>query len=240
MFNGTNTILSVVYLIIFPLAGYLVGGINPAIVLSNLIYRQDIRTVGSKNPGFTNFKRVFGNRYAWFVFFLDIGKSALVCGLAKLFFGMAFSEGQFGVALTGLFAMLGHSYPIWYRFKGGKGFLVAASAIWFIDWRVALIATAIMMLLLFTVKYMSLSVIVAGISCPISLAFFCPAAGWQGTGIATFVCVLLSVLLMTYRHKSNIRRLIAGTESRFSLFGKSKRPAETETTATETVKENNE
>ena len=60
-------------------ASYLIGGVNPAIVLSNLIYRQDIRTVGSKNPGFTNFKRVFGNKNAWFVFALDLLKSVGLC-----------------------------------------------------------------------------------------------------------------------------------------------------------------
>ena len=226
MFNGENTALSVIMLIIFPITAYLIAGVNPAIVLSKLIYKQDIRLLGSKNPGFTNFKRVFGSKYAWFVFFLDIGKSALVCGLAKWLFGRYFGEGQFGVAYTGLFAMLGHSYPVWYRFKGGKGFLVAAAAIWFIDWRVALIATVIMLTLLFTVRFMSLSVIVAGFSCPISLACFGFEGGWVTMNVATFVCVVLAVLLMTYRHKANIKRLFAGTESKFSLFSKKEKTPE--------------
>ena len=122
--------------------------------------------------------------------------------------------------------MLGHSYPVWYRFKGGKGFLVAAAAIWFIDWRVALIATVIMLTLLFTVRFMSLSVIVAGFSCPISLACFGFEGGWVTMNVATFVCVVLAVLLMTYRHKANIKRLFAGTESKFSLFSKKEKTPE--------------
>ena len=61
------------------LCAYLLGGVNPAIVLSKLLYHQDIRTQGSKNPGFTNFKRVYGNRYAWFVLALDLSKTAILC-----------------------------------------------------------------------------------------------------------------------------------------------------------------
>ena len=132
------------------ISAYLVSGVNPAILLSRMIYKQDIRTVGSKNPGFTNFKRVHGWKFAWLVLLVDVTKAVLPC----LVFGFAFravgvlEEGNFqlGAAFTGLFAMLGHAYPVWYRFKGGKAFLVAATAIWFIDWRVALIASGIFLL----------------------------------------------------------------------------------------------
>lgn len=222
MFNGENTALSVIMLIIFPITAYLIAGVNPAIVLSKLIYKQDIRLLGSKNPGFTNFKRVFGGKYAWFVFFLDLFKSAAVCAAAAITYHLLFDESKdfkwfhFGGAYTGFFAMIGHAYPVWYKFKGGKAFLVAASAIWFVDWRVALIATVIMMTLLFTTKYMSLSVLIAGFSCPIALAIF---------GVKTpltLVFCILSVLLMTYRHKANIVRLFKGTESKFSPFSKNK------------------
>ncbi len=206
--------MKVAIFFIAAVCAYLLSGVNPAIVLSHLIYHQDIRTLGSKNPGFTNFKRVFGGRYAWFVFVLDILKSVLLC----LVFGWAFSavgnSYQLGVAFTGFCAMLGHAYPVWYGLKGGKGFLVAAAAIWFIDWRSALIAMAIMMLLLFTVKYMSLSVMTAAVSCPLTLLLFGVETPW------VLVCVTLSVLFLIYRHKENIRRLRAGTESKFSLKSK--------------------
>lgn len=222
MFNGENTTLSVIMLIIFPIVAYLLAGINPAIVLSKLIYKQDIRSLGSKNPGFTNFKRVFGGKYAWFVFFLDLLKSAAACAAASVTYHLLFDASgdykwfHFGGAYTGFFAMLGHAYPVWYNFKGGKAFLVAASAIWFVDWRVALIAAAIMLILLFTVKYMSLSVLISGFSCPIALVIF----GVQNP--LTLVFCILSVLLMTYRHKANIVRLFKGTESKFSPFSKNK------------------
>lgn len=105
-------------------AAYLIGGINPAIVLSDRIYHQDIRQMGSGNPGFTNFKRAYGNRWAWFVFVLDIAKTVVVVGLFSMLFGSVLEMRQMGAAYTGFFAMIGHVFPIWYQFEGGKGFLV--------------------------------------------------------------------------------------------------------------------
>ncbi len=212
---------------IFPIAAiaaYLISGVNPAILLSKLIYHQDIRTVGSKNPGFTNFKRVYGWKFAWLVLLVDVTKSVIPC----LGFGLAFraigvlesGSFQLGAAFTGLFAMIGHAYPVWYRFKGGKAFLVAAAAIWFVDWHVGLIASGIFLLLLFTVQIMSISSICAAVSCPITLACF----GFSH--IVVLICCVLSVLLLIWRHKANIVRLAHGEEPKFRLFGKAKKKPE--------------
>ena len=78
------------------LCAYLLGGVNPAIVLSKLLYHQDIRTQGSKNPGFTNFKRVYGNRYAWFVLALDLSKTAILCCISVLCFRTLAKAGPWG------------------------------------------------------------------------------------------------------------------------------------------------
>ncbi len=197
-------------LIVCAACSYLVGGVNPAIVLSTLIYHQDIRTLGSKNPGFTNFKRVYGNRYAWFVFALDILKAVILCVLFCPLFELCEKTYAFGAAYTGLYAMLGHAFPIWYRFKGGKGFLVGAAAIWFIDWRAALIVFAVWGLLLAATKYMSLSVICAATACPFVLALL---------GNPVDVCALCAAacVLLIVRHRENIVRLLNKTESRFHL-----------------------
>lgn len=195
------------------LTAYLVTGFNPAIAFSKMIYKTDIRTVGSKNPGFTNFKRAFGNKLAWWVLVIDLSKAALcVAVFASLFenYGMGYT---FGAAYTGLFAVIGHAYPVWYSFKGGKGFLVCMSVIWFVDWRAGIIALAAMLILLFATKYMSLSTVCAMLTCPVSLIIF-----------RADVCALLlytaSVLFMTWRHRENFSRLIKGTERKFSLKGK--------------------
>lgn len=205
---------SKLFLFVFSaLVSYLVAGINPAILLSKMIYHQDIRTLGSKNPGFTNFKRVFGNRYAWYVFALDILKNLVLCLIFCPLFQNILQDGALGAAYVGLCAMLGHAFPVWYHFQGGKGFLVGATVIWFIDWRVGLIAFAIWGILLFVTKYMSLSVIAAAVSCPVSLLLL-------GTAhTATWFLCLGASLLMIIRHRENIKRLLAGKESRFHLKG---------------------
>ncbi|MBR2460066.1 MAG: glycerol-3-phosphate acyltransferase [Clostridia bacterium] len=190
--------------------GYLIAGFNPAIALSKAIYHRDIRECGSGNPGFTNFKRTFGNKWAWWVLVMDLSKAALVVGLFAWLFLVCMEDYQLGAAYTGIFAMLGHAYPALYGFKGGKGFLVCLSTMWVLDPRVGAIATALMVVLLLATKYMSLSTVVAMWSCPVTLHFF----GASAAVIALAVC---AVLFMTYRHKENFKRLIKGRESRFSF-----------------------
>jgi len=196
--------------ILSALTAYLVAGWNPAITFSKAIYKKDIRECGSGNPGFTNFKRSFGNRWAWFVLLLDLFKAAVVVGISAMLFEQYFGMYQLGAAYTGLFALLGHAFPIWYGFKGGKGFLVSLSTVLVLDWRVGLIATLIMVVLLLTTKYMSLSTVTAMLLCPVFLLLF-------GTPIKAVLIITAIVLFVAIRHKENFKRLIAGTESKFSV-----------------------
>ncbi len=217
-------IMAFVFYALAAVVPYLIAGLNPAILLSKTIYHQDIRTQGSKNPGFTNFKRVYGWKFAWLVFLLDLCKGILACVFAGCIFRYAWENFQLGAAYGALFAMLGHAYPVWYRFKGGKTVMVWLSSIWFVDWRAGLIAVGVFLLLLFTVKIMSLSSISAGIA-------FVIALGFLGTSHAAVLPICaVSVLLLIWRHKANIERLLAGTESKFNLFGHGgKKSAGTET-----------
>jgi glycerol-3-phosphate acyltransferase PlsY len=220
----------VILFIAFAIGGYLIAGINPAIIFSKAIYHKDIRECGSKNPGFTNFKRSFGTKWAIVVMVLDLLKAAVPTLAAGIVFNNLYGHWDLGVTFTCVFAMLGHAYPVWYKFKGGKGFLVCLSAMWILDWRIGLIATAIMVVLLLTTKYMSLSTMVAMISCPIVLAII---------GTRTYISIILcslSVLFMIYRHKTNIVRLFKGTESKFS-FGKKKKENKEKITETENESE---
>ena len=192
---------------------YLLAGFNLAILLSKAIYHQDIREAGSKNPGFTNFKRLYGNKYAWFIFVFDMLKAALPALIFGLAFNAIFGRFQLGAAYAGVFAMLGHAYPVFYKFKGGKGFLVCLATLFFIDWRIGLIAFAIMTVLLLTVKYMSVATMAALTVGAILLPIF---------KADTVACILYAccVLFMIYRHKENIKRLIHGNESKWSLRSK--------------------
>lgn len=188
--------------------GYIVASWNPAITLSKAIYHKDIRTCGSGNPGFTNFKRTFGNKWAWWVMVLDLCKAAIVVLLFAYlfqFFGVPF---QIGAAYTGIFALIGHAYPVWYDWKGGKGFLVTLSVIAVVDWRVGLAAFGLMTVLLLTTDYMSLSTVTALLLSPIALIFL------NAEPIA-IVIVAVMVIFVAVRHKENFKRLLAGTEKHF-------------------------
>lgn len=201
--------------ILAAICGYIIAGMNPAITISKAIYHKDIRECGSGNPGFTNFKRTFGNKWAWWVLVLDLSKAAVVVGLFAWLLSGQGVDFQLGAAYTGIFCMLGHAFPFQFQFKGGKGFLVCLSTMFVIDWRVGLIATGIMVVLLLTTKYMSLSTTLAMLICPILLIPF--DASIPVILMATFCAVFMAV-----RHKENFKRLKNGKESKFNIFKNSK------------------
>ena len=205
--------MKVILYILAAVCGYFIAGMNPAIVLSKAIYNKDIRECGSENPGFTNFKRTFGNQWAWWVLILDLSKAAVVVGLFAWLLSRQGVDFQLGAAYTGMFCMLGHVFPIQFKFKGGKGFLVCLSTMYVIDWRVGMIATGIMVVLLLITKYMSLSTTIAMLLCPILLVLF-------GTSTPVVLMASFCTVFMAVRHKENFKRLIKGTESKFSLKGK--------------------
>lgn len=211
--------MTVLIYVLTAVVSYLVAAVNPAIVLSRLVYHRDIRREGSGNPGFTNFHRVYGGKLSWLVFTLDVGKCVAVSLVAGLVFAPAyFATRQLGAAYAGVFALIGHTYPVFYRFKGGKGFLVTFALLWVLDWRAGLIATAVMLTVLPISGYMSLSSILTLLAGAVTLCF-------THTHLAALLLTFGAVLLVIWRHRSNIARLISGTEKKFS-FRKKKTPAE--------------
>lgn len=203
------------YILIFILSaifGCLIGQFNPSILLSQLVYKKDIRKLGSGNPGFTNFYRLFGVRWAWLVFILDASKTALVELVFSHFFNKYFGNPSLGIAFTGLFVMLGHCFPLSYQFQGGKGALSALTTIFLIDWRCGLIGIAIIGIILLTLHYMSLASICSVCIGTILLLVF------GNCSIEAWICCLLFSALMIWRHSGNIKRLIKGNESKFSFF----------------------
>jgi glycerol-3-phosphate acyltransferase PlsY len=186
---------------------YLVGSLNFSIIISKRYHNDDIRNYGSGNAGTTNMLRTYGRRAA----VLTLTGDALKAIVSTLF-GYTLL-GFTGAYVAGFFCILGHCFPIWYKFKGGKGFLVYMSAIWFMDWRCGVVALAIMMILLFTTKYMSLSTVCAMLSCPVTLLIV-------RAPIAVICLCAACVLFIAWRHRENFKRLIRGTESKFSLKSK--------------------
>ncbi len=194
---------------------YLLVSINPSIVLAKVIYHQDIRKCGSGNPGFTNFKRSFGNKWAWCVFFLDLIKGAAVTALFAWFLTLHGISFQIGAAVVGCFALLAQAYPVWHGFKGGKGFLVYLSVVFVIDWRIGLLTFCIMATLLLTTKYMSVSTVAAMLCCPIWLAIL-------RADLHVVLLCAACVIYIAVRHKENFKRLFKGEEHKF-YFGSKKK-----------------
>ncbi|MBQ9773444.1 MAG: glycerol-3-phosphate 1-O-acyltransferase PlsY [Clostridia bacterium] len=208
--------------IISAIGSYLLGGVNGAIILSRTVYHEDIRALGSGNPGFTNFKRIHGFAPATYaVMAIDIFKTIIPVLTFRILFGYFCDAAQLGAAFTLLFCMLGHVFPVWYKFKGGKAVLAYLSGIWFVDWKMGLICFGIFLVLLFTVKYMSLASMTFAFTAPIVLFILQKLEGsldWR-----VIVLTALLAVLVIVRHAENIVRLCHGKESKFSLFSKHKK-----------------
>ena len=192
------------------LCGYAVAGMNPAIAISKAVYHKDIRECGSGNPGFTNFRRVFGNKWAFAVLILDLLKAAAVTVLFGWLLSKKGVDFQFAAAYTGIFCLLGHVFPFQYKFKGGKGFLVCLSIVFVVDFRVGLIAAVLLHLLLLVTKYMSLSTVITLLASSVLIYLF-------GASLPVTLMMLGCALLVALRHKENFIRLRNGTESKFSF-----------------------
>jgi glycerol-3-phosphate acyltransferase PlsY len=195
------------------LSAYLLGSI-PNGYLVGKARGVDLRTVGSNNIGATNALRILGKKYGYFVFAADALKGWLAVMLAWAI-GRGLPESlQISLGVTAaVFAMLGHIFPVWLGFKGGKGISTAAGVMiaLFPIW-VFLFGLAVWALLFFTTRYVSVASIAAAVSLPISagVLWYLGQCDPVRTGIAALMCVL-----SVWRHKSNIQRLLAGTEKKF-------------------------
>lgn len=195
------------------LGAYLLGSI-PSGFLAGKARGVDLRKEGSGNIGATNALRVLGKKWGYLVFAVDILKGALGVILGRWIgwhFGPPY-EIPFGV-LGGACSFLGHLFPVWLGFKGGKGIATSGGImIALFPLPVFFFGLAVWMLLFFTTRYVSVASLGAAVSLPVSsgvlLAF--GACDWLRTVIALLMC-----LLAIWKHKSNIQRLLAGTEKRF-------------------------
>ena len=197
-----------VILVFFALAAaaaYVCGCINGAILISRWIFHDDVRKHGSGNAGLTNFYRNYGGRYAALVIALDVLKMVLAVVIACLLLGGGIESKLWG----GLFCTLGHMFPVNHKFKGGKGILSCGTLLFLLDWRVAVVAWGIFLLLSILTRYVSLGSVVCSASAPVSVAVFYP-----GHNFAIALTALIAVLVI-WAHRGNIRRLLKGTESKF-------------------------
>jgi glycerol-3-phosphate acyltransferase PlsY len=182
------------------LGAYLLGSVSFAIVLSRLAGMPDPRSYGSGNPGATNVLRSGRKAIAVLTLLGDGGKGWLAVWLAALLVPGA-------LAYAALAVFLGHLYPVFHRFQGGKGVATAAGALLGLDWRIGLGALATWAVIVVFFRYSSLAALVAAAFAAVFTALF------YGPGTRA-ACVLVISALLVWRHKDNIRRLLAGEESR--------------------------
>lgn len=191
------------------LVSYLLGCFNGAVVTSHFIIRDDVRKHGSGNAGLTNFYRTYGAKYALIVIACDMGKTLLSCLIGGYLMLCTNGNWTFGVLLGGIGCELGHIFPAYYGLKGGKGILSGGVLVCMLDWRIALIAWGLFILLWLLTRYVSLGSIVGSASMPFT-AFFV----FDHDPLLTALCAFVSGLVI-WCHRENIRRLLNGTENKF-------------------------
>ena len=204
----------VIPVILTAVIAYLLGNLNGAVLISRAVAHEDVRTKGSGNAGLTNFTRNYGAHTSVFVILIDVGKAVAACLLGGL---LLKGNGHYmdGVALGGLFVILGHDFPALLGFKGGKGILSGVTVALMLDWRIGLFVFGIFLLAYALTKYVSLgSVLSSGAFGPIYAV-----AHWGEGWFPIVVGFILSALLV-WMHRGNIVRLIKGEERKTNLLGK--------------------
>ncbi|MBO5105902.1 MAG: glycerol-3-phosphate 1-O-acyltransferase PlsY [Clostridia bacterium] len=221
--------MDIILIVIAVLQAYILGSINFAVIFTNLFIKKDVRDFGSGNAGMTNVLRVAGPLPGILTFICDAAKGAVSCFVGRyVIFDYLFKNypehGDFylpiyGALLCGVFCMIGHVFPAFFQFKGGKAVAVSVGIFAIVDWRCISVALGIFVIILLISRIISISSLIATASMPVCIACFS-----RNTGERVWVSVLLTlvmVLIIYLKHIENIKRLIKGEEK--PLFGKNKK-----------------
>lgn len=219
--------------ILTALASYLIGSISGAILISKSFHGDDIRNSGSKNPGTTNMLRVYGKKAAVFTLLVDVlkGVVAVLIGVLVDYFvkdnaGLSPFESKYLLGsikyIAGVFAVIGHDFPVFFRFKGGKGVATSLGVVLMYDWRIGLVVAVASILIMVTSKYVSLGSIAAAVIYPCIIAALMIGEGEFKP--VFFICSVILGVLIVAKHHANIKRLANGTENK--LFSKKEKTTE--------------
>lgn len=196
--------------------GFFFGSWNGAILISRARMHEDVREKGSGNAGLTNFLRSYGGVWTLMVVLIDFGKAIAACLIATLILPQ---EPMLAKIVAGVSVQLGHIFPLFFRFRGGKGVLCSAAVALMLDWRIFLIAISLFIAIFFLTRYVSLASILAIISFPILAVIFL-----NDQPVVWILVALMSVIVI-FMHQSNIVRLVHGNE-RKTYFHKYKNERE--------------
>ena len=196
--------------LVIVLLSYFLGCFNGAVLISSFVIRDDIRGHGSGNAGLTNFYRTYGARHALGVILLDMGKTAVATVIGGYMFYCLYSDWTLGVLVAGLSCIIGHIFPAYYEFKGGKGILAGSILVLMLDWRMALVAWCLFFLSVFLTRYVSLGSILAAASVAVSAFFLYDRPVY-------IVLAVVVAALVIWSHRSNVVRLLKGNENKFKF-----------------------
>lgn len=203
--------------VVIAIISYLIGSINPSIIISKLLKKEDIRTQGSGNAGTTNTLRVLGKGPAIIVLLIDVLKAVVAVFLGR-WIGTWGSYTQeimdqlhdYAIMASALGAILGHNFPIYYGFKGGKGVATSLGVLLVVEWKIGLVCLVFAVVLMALTRMVSLGSIAAAILYPV-LVFVLPGTAFKNNWLYLGFAVVLAVLVLV-RHRANIKRLLNGTE----------------------------
>ena len=216
--------------------GYLLGSISFSIIFTRIFMKEDIRSHGSGNAGATNVLRSVGKRAAALTFLFDFLKCVLAVVIGKM--GIAYFAQQYGISpivqqygafAAGFGCLLGHVYPVYFGFRGGKGVVTSAAMMAIIDWRVFVLVLVGFIITFAIMKIVSLGSIVGAIIYPIStflITYFCDyryqiLSGVSGASLSYVItCTVLALMIsmmVIFLHRANITRLIHGEEKKLTL-----------------------
>ena len=218
-------------LILFVIVGaYLLGSINSAIIISKIFYGDDIRRHGSGNAGTTNMLRTYGGKAAVFTLVFDMLKTVIAIFIAGILFGFQY-VGVMSVSrelyVSGLFAVLGHIFPVYYRGKGGKGVLCAATMALMLSPIVFGLLILLFVGIVWMTKYVSLGSVVGVGLYPVMLRAYMATIfpGAQMEGLISLSTVILGILII-WCHRANLKRIMNREENQISFKKKAKKPTE--------------
>lgn len=193
---------------------YLIGSINCSLLISKIKMKEDVRDSGSGNAGATNMLRTYGTKFGVITMLGDFLKTLVPLFLTKALF-VQYDYWQALVAFSGFCCALGHAFPIYFGFRGGKSVTVVAMVYFVVDWRCFLVAVSLFIILVAITRYVSLGSIVGALSGPVTMFFICQNS--MPNRYFVVGCLGALALMLVIFHRENIKRLFNGTERKISF-----------------------
>lgn len=197
---------SMLLVLLYVFIPYLLGSFNTAILVSKHFYHDDIRNYGSHNAGFTNVMRTYGKKAAIITFAGDILKTMVAIMIGWCVFGYLTAY------IAGFACFIGHIFPVFYRFKGGKGILCLTAMLIMLDWRIFLTLLVVFVGIVMATKYISAGSVIGAMMFPLLLN----RMNDTGVYLIEFVAIAIAVIVVI-KHRENLKRIFNGTESKFKF-----------------------